>query len=179
MKNNSTLKEILSWIITIGLAFLIAMFIRTYIFELVDVPTGSMLNTIQLNDKFIENKFIYRFEPIKRGDIVVFKYPDDPSVNFVKRVIGVGGDTIEIKNGILYRNGVAINEPYLKEPMNKNGIYGPYKVLPDHYFMMGDNRNESLDSRFWKQKYVSKDAILGKIVYRIWPLNRIGSMGNK
>ncbi|SNX53807.1 signal peptidase I [Thermoanaerobacterium sp. RBIITD] len=178
MKSNAR-KELISWIITIGLAFIIALFIRTYIFELVDVPTGSMLNTIQLNDKFIENKFIYRFEPIKRGDIVVFRYPDDPSVNFVKRVIGIGGDTIEIKNGILYRNGVAIKEPYLKEPMDKNGVFGPYKVPPNHYFMMGDNRNQSLDSRFWQHRYVSKDAILGKIVFRIWPINNIGSMAGK
>lgn len=178
MKSN-TKKEIISWILTIGLAFIIAMLIRTYVFELVDVPTGSMLNTIQLNDKFIELKFIYRFEPIKRGDIVVFKYPDDPSVSFVKRVIGIGGDTIEIKNGILYRNGEPVKEPYLKEPMNKNETFGPYKVPPNHYFMLGDNRNQSLDSRYWKNKYVSKDAIMGKIVFRIWPLSRFGSMIGK
>lgn len=175
--DKNTRRELLSWILTIGLAFIIAMFIRTYIFELVDVPTGSMLNTIQLNDKFIENKFIYRFEPIKRGDIVVFKYPDDPSVNFVKRVIGIGGDTIEIKNGVLIRNGKVVKEPYLKEPMK--GTFGPYVVPPNHYFMMGDNRNQSLDSRFWKNKYVSRDQILGKIVFRIWPLNMIGSMAGK
>ncbi|MGB9680168.1 MAG: signal peptidase I [Thermoanaerobacteraceae bacterium] len=175
--NKNLSKEIISWILTIALAFAIAMFIRTYIFELVDVPTGSMLNTIQLNDKFIENKFIYRFEPIKRGDIVVFKFPDDPSVNFVKRVIGIGGDTIEIKNGVLIRNGKVVNEPYLKEPMKGN--FGPYVVPPDHYFMMGDNRNQSLDSRFWEHKYVSRNQILGKIVFRIWPLNRMGCMTGK
>ncbi|QSZ27391.1 signal peptidase I [Aceticella autotrophica] len=176
MKTN-TRKEIISWILTIALAFIIAMFIRTYVFELVDVPTGSMLNTIQLGDKFIENKFIYRIEPIKRGDIVVFKFPDKPSTNFVKRVIGIGGDIIEIKNGILYRNGKEVKEPYLKEPMI--GTFGPYKVPPNHYFMMGDNRNQSYDSRYWTHKYVSRDAILGKIVFRIWPLDSIGSMEGK
>jgi signal peptidase I len=170
-------KEILSWIFTIALAFLIAMFIRTYVFELVDVPTGSMLNTIQINDKFIVNKFIYRFEPVKRGDIVVFRFPDDPKVNFVKRVIGIGGDVIEIKNGQLIRNGKVVKEPYIKEPMKGN--FGPYVVPPGHYFMLGDNRNQSMDSRFWEHKYVSKDQILGKIVFRIWPPDRIGSMSGK
>ncbi|SHF02080.1 signal peptidase I . Serine peptidase. MEROPS family S26A [Caldanaerobius fijiensis DSM 17918] len=168
----NTIKEVLSWVWTIFLAFLIAAFIRTYIFELVDVPTGSMLDTIQLNDKFIVNKFIYRFEPIKRGDIVVFKYPDNPSVNYVKRVIGVGGDVIDIKDGKLYINGELKYEPYIREPMVGN--FGPYKVPKDHFFVMGDNRNDSSDSRYWVHKYVSREAIIGKVVFRILPLNRIG-----
>jgi signal peptidase I len=170
-------KEILSWIFTILLAFIIALFIRTYVFELVDVPTGSMMDTIHINDKFIVNKFIYRFEPVKRGDIVVFRFPDNPKVNFVKRVIGIGGDVIEIKDGKLIRNGKVVNEPYVKEPMKGN--FGPYVVPPGHYFMLGDNRNESMDSRFWQHKYVSKDQILGKVVFRIWPPSRIGCMEGK
>lgn len=170
--DSSTIKEVLSWVWTILLAFLIALFIRTYVFELVDVPTGSMLNTIQLDDKLIVIKFIYRFEPIRRGDIVVFKYPDNPSVNYVKRVIGVGGDVIDIKDGKLYINGVLQREPYIKEPMVGN--FGPYKVPKGYFFMMGDNRNDSSDSRYWVHKYVSKNAILGKVVFRIFPLSRIG-----
>ncbi|WP_026485699.1 signal peptidase I [Caldanaerobius polysaccharolyticus] len=172
--DSNLMKEVLSWVWTILLAFLIALFIRTYVFELVDVPTGSMLNTIQLDDKLVVIKFIYRFEPIKRGDIVVFKYPDNPSVNYVKRVIGVGGDIIDIKEGKLYINGVLQHEPYIKEPMVGN--FGPYKVPKDHFFMMGDNRNDSSDSRYWAHKYVSKDAILGKVVFRIFPLSRLGSI---
>lgn len=172
MKKSNAIKELISWIWTIVLAFIIAFVIRTYIFELVDVPSGSMLNTIQLNDKFMVNKLAYRFGPIKRGDIVVFKYPDNPSTDFVKRVIGIGGDTIQIKNGILYLNGVPQQEPYLKEPMV--GSFGPYKVPENHYFMMGDNRNDSLDSRFWKNKYVDHSAVIGKIVVRVYPFNSVG-----
>ncbi|KXG75180.1 Signal peptidase I S [Fervidicola ferrireducens] len=167
-------KEILDWIKSIAFALIIALAIRTYIFEPMIVPTGSMIPTIQVGDRILVNKYIYRFEPIKRGDIVVFKYPDDPKQTFVKRVIGLGGDEIEIRDGQLYVNGNLLVEPYLKEPMI--GDFGPYKVPEGHYFMMGDNRNNSKDSRFWENMYVPKKLIMGKAVYRIWPPGRIGRL---
>lgn len=166
--------EVLEWIKAIAFALVLALAIRSYIFEPMMVPTGSMIHTIEIGDRILVNKFIYRFEPLKRGDIVVFKYPDDPSQTFVKRLIGIGGDVIEIKNGVLYRNNVAVQEPYLKEPMVGN--FGPYRVPEGYYFMMGDNRNNSKDSRFWVNKFVPRKLIVGKATYRIWPLNRIGPM---
>ena len=86
----------------------------------------------------------------------------------------MGGDTIEIKQGKLYRNDVLIEEPYLNEKMI--GDFGPYSIPEEHYFMMGDNRNNSKDSRFWETRYVSRENIVGKAVYRIWPIDRIGAL---
>lgn len=170
------IKEILSWVFSIALAFLIATIIRSYVFEQVEIPTGSMLNTLKINERFIVNKFIYRFAPIKRHDIVVFKYPDDPSQNYVKRVIGLGGDIVEIRDGKLYVNGQEEIEPYLYEPMDPRRNFGPVTIPEDHYFMLGDNRNDSKDSRYWINKFVSRKAIKGKIVLRIFPFNRIGTV---
>ncbi|ADQ04937.1 signal peptidase I [Caldicellulosiruptor owensensis OL] len=171
---NKVVKEAVEWILWIGGAVLIALILRTYVFSLVIVPTGSMLNTIQLNDRLFVYKlgYVLHIEDVKRGDIVVFKYPDDRKTLYVKRVIGLPGDTIEIKDGVLYINGRVYKENYLKEPML--GSFGPYKVPPGHYFMMGDNRNDSHDSRFWEHKYVSRDDIIGKVVFRVWPLSRAG-----
>jgi signal peptidase I len=163
-------KEIIEWIKAIVFALILALLIRSYIFEPMIVPTGSMMHTIEIGDRIIVCKYTYRFKPLKRGDIVVFKYPDDPKQTFVKRLIGIEGDVIEIKDGKLYLNNSPKSEPYIMEPML--GDFGPYKVPPGHFFMMGDNRNNSKDSRFWENKYVSKQQIIGKATYCIWPLNR-------
>lgn len=170
---NSTVREIFSWIKAIALAVIAALLIRAYVFEPMKVPTGSMISTINIGDAFFVNKFIYRFTPVKRGDIVAFWYPDDPTVRFVKRVIGTPGDTVEIKDGKLYLNGQLQNEPYIREAMFPAN-FGPYHVPSDHYFMLGDNRNDSKDSRYWKNTYVSRSAIIGQPEFRFWPLDRIG-----
>lgn len=170
---NSTAKEVWSWVKAIALALIIAMAIRIFLFEPMTIPTGSMISTLNIGDRIYVNKFIYHFTPVKRGDIVVFWYPDNPSVRYVKRCVGVGGDVIEVKNQKLYVNGVAQDEPYVREPMIKKD-YGPFKVPADHYFMMGDNRNDSLDSRFWTNKYVKRSAIIGKPAVRYYPLKSIG-----
>ncbi|MGI6486073.1 MAG: signal peptidase I [Thermoanaerobacterales bacterium] len=167
-------KEIFEWIKAIAFAFILALFIRGYVFEPMIVPTGSMIHTIEIDDRILVNKFIYRFQEPKLNDIVVFRYPDNPKEIFVKRLIGMGGDTIEIKQGKLYRNDVLIEEPYLNEKMI--GDFGPYSIPEEHYFMMGDNRNNSKDSRFWETRYVSRENIVGKAVYRIWPIDRIGAL---
>lgn len=172
--DKSLKNEIIEWIKAIAFALILALAIRGFVFEPMVVPSGSMIPTIQIGDRILVNKFIYRFKPLERGDIVVFKYPDDPSQTFVKRLIGVGGDVIEIKNNTLYRNNVPVKEPYLKEPMVGN--FGPFRVPEGYYFMMGDNRNNSKDSRFWENKFVSRSQIIGKATYRIWPLNRLGPM---
>ncbi|SHJ23522.1 signal peptidase I [Parasporobacterium paucivorans] len=162
-------KELLSFIRMIVIAFLIALFINNFILINATVPSGSMEKTIMTGSRMIGLRLTYMFGQPERGDIVIFQYPDDESQNFVKRVIGLPGETVEIRDGLVYIDGseVPLNEPYLKE--TPIGSYGPYEVPKDCYFMMGDNRNDSLDSRFWKNKYVSDDRILGKALLVYWP----------
>ncbi|MGI6424481.1 MAG: signal peptidase I [Tepidanaerobacteraceae bacterium] len=172
--HKDTKTEIIEWIKAILFALILALFIRGFIFEPMIVPTGSMIPTIENNDRLLVNKFIYRFQSPDYNDIVVFKFPDDPKQNFVKRLIGKGGDIIEIKGNTLYRNDEVISEPYLNEVMYND--FGPFKVPEGHYFMMGDNRNNSKDSRFWENKYVPEDLVVGKATHRIWPIDRIGRL---
>ncbi len=167
--------EIISWVKTIGFALVLAFFINSVIIVNATVPTGSMENTIMPKDRIIAFRLSYMLDEPERGDIVVFKYPDDPEQKtlYVKRVIGLPGDTVEVKNGGVYINGAAepLEEDYLKEePM---GTFGPYVVPEDSYFMMGDNRNNSLDSRYWENKFVEEDKILGKVFLRYFPKFKI------
>lgn len=162
--------EILSWIKTIVLAIILAVFVSEVLIVNSKIPSGSMENTIMTGDKLIALRTSYWFKNPKRGDIVVFKFPDDPSELFIKRVIGTPGDTIEIIDGKLYINNskTPVKEDYIKEPMDKED-FGPYTVPKDSYFMLGDNRNDSLDSRYWENKFVKRDAILGKAKLQYYP----------
>ena len=160
--------EIISWIKTIALAVLLAVIVDTVFIVNASVPTGSMENTIMTNDRILALRTSYWFSSPERGEIVVFRYPDDPSGDtlFVKRVIGVGGDTVEVRNDEVLVNGEVLDEPYIRE--QTEGNFGPYTVPEGHYFMMGDNRNQSLDSRYWTNTYVPEDEILGKVVLRYY-----------
>jgi len=167
-------KEIVSWIITIAFAFILAIFINKVIIVNATVPTGSMENTIMPKDRIMALRLSYVFGSPERGDIAVFEYPDSPEgekpILYVKRIIGLPGDKIEIKDGKVYINDA--NEPlnedsYLKEL--PAGDFGPYEVPEGAYFMLGDNRNNSLDSRFWSNTFVMKDKILGKVIFRYFP----------
>ena len=159
-------KEILGWIETIAVAVLLAFLINHFLLVNVYVPTGSMENTIMAGDRNLALRTSYWFSDPQRGDVVVFEAPDDPDTLYVKRVIGVGGDTVEVQDGEVLVNGQVQDEPYIKE--NTEGDFGPYHVPEGCYFMMGDNRNKSLDARFWENTYVEKDAILGKVVLRYY-----------
>ena len=147
------------------------------------VPTGSMLATIQLGDHVLTNKMAYDFripftemklartEEPKRGDIIVFRYPKDESVNFVKRVIGLPGETLKIENNKIYVNNEMLNEAYLTPEM-RNVIYDQefeVKIPADNYFVMGDNRSNSLDSRYWG--FVPRDNIKGKAMGVLWNIS--------
>ncbi|MDD2574368.1 MAG: signal peptidase I [Firmicutes bacterium] len=172
--DQKTVREILDWLKFIAIAVVLAFLIRNYVVLSIKVPTPSMLPTIQLGDQLLVNRFLYRFKPPKRGDIVVFKYPDNPEELYVKRLIGVGGDEVEVKEGKLHVNGQKIEEDYLYEEMR--GSFGPYKVPEGRYFMMGDNRNNSKDSRVWQNQYVTDDLIIGKAFFRLFPLSSAGVM---
>jgi len=158
-------KEILSWVIVFAVAFVLALLINRFIIFKVEVPSGSMENTIMTGDKVFTYRLSYLFSDPKRGDIVVFPYPDNEEVDYIKRIIGLPGDKIEIRDGILYINDEEYEEDYLLEPMDKED-FGPVVVPENSYFMMGDNRNSSMDSRYWINMFVKRDKIKGKAIFK-------------
>jgi signal peptidase I len=131
------------------------------------IPSGSMLDTIPLKARIIATRYYDEFQSINRGEIIIFKYPDDESMIFIKRVIGLPGDTIEGKDGEIYINGEILEETYIKDKINED--FGPYTVPDGCYFMMGDNRLNSKDSRYWDNKFVTEDEILGKAKLMYYP----------
>jgi len=162
--SNKIIKEVISWIMVFAIAIGAALLINRYVYCRVSSPTGSMENTFMINDKVFVFKMAYLFSEPERGDIVVFEAPDKPDEDYIKRIIGLPGETIEGIDGVVYINGEPLEESYLKEPML--GSFGPFVVPEGHYFMMGDNRNESYDSREWKNKYVARDKIKGKAIFK-------------
>ena len=163
-------KELLSWVQILVIAAIIAYVLNTFIIANSRVPSASMENTIMTRDRVIGSRLTYYFEEPKRGDIIIFRYPDDESIYYVKRIIGLPSDIIDIKDGHVYLNNSEppLDEPYLKEPM----IPEPdlhYEVPEDSYFMMGDNRNSSADSRRWKNTYLKRDKIVAKVMFRYFP----------
>ncbi len=163
----NVLKEFFSWVMVVVCAFVLAFVITHYVIIKAEVPTGSMISTIQIDDRLIGNRLAYLFSDPKRGDIVIFPYPDDERETYIKRIVGLPGETLEIVDGVLYIDGIVYEEDYLNEPMV--GSFGPFTVPEGHYFMMGDNRNHSWDSRYWTNHYVEKGKILGKAWLRYEP----------
>lgn len=162
-------KEILSWCFVILAGFLLALFVTKVIIVKAVVPTGSMENTIMTGDKVIGNRLSYLFSSPKRGDIIIFQFPDDKTQDYVKRVIGLPGETVTIKEGNVYIDGELLNEDYIKEPMVSEPEQ-TYVVPENSYFVMGDNRNGSKDSRYWlTTNYVQEDLIRGKVWIRYSP----------
>lgn len=168
VQKNNVKAEILDWTKHIAIAVVIAFILARFVIVNANIPTSSMESTIMVNDRIIAGRLNYLFSEPKRGDIVVFKYPDDESVLFVKRIIGLPGDTVSVHNGSVFINDTKLDEPYLTT--TTVGNFGPYTVPTGSYFMMGDNRNNSKDSRYWKNTYVTKDKILGKALFRYYPL---------
>lgn len=163
------LKEIISIVV---IAFVLAMILRTFVIEGRIIPSGSMLPTLQLQDRVMVNKFIYHFKDIKRGDIIVFAPPEELNSkdDFIKRVVGLPGDTVEVKNSKVYVNDKALAEPYINEPMNY--AFGPVEVPDGCLFVMGDNRNWSFDSHAWNA-WLTIDRVKGKAFVIYWPIKEI------
>ena len=166
-KKRHIVKEIFTYVMIIAIAFGIAFILNKFIIINAHVPSSSMESTINTGDKLIGFRLAYLFKEPERGDVVIFRYPDDESQIFIKRVIGLPGDKIESVDGRLIINGEAMVEDYVKEPMT--GSFGPYEVPEGCYFMLGDNRNISQDSRYWKNTYVSRKNILAKAWFRYSP----------
>lgn len=166
-------------------ALVIALTIRAFVVQAFKIPSGSMLDTLQIGDHLLASKFaygvkipftgkyLYKGEDPQRGDVIIFPYPNDPEVDYIKRVIGVPGDVIEVRDKRLYRNGKPVKEDYVVHT-DPDGVelvrdnYGPVTVPPEKYFVMGDNRDNSLDSRFWG--FVDRDSIKAKAwrIYWSW-----------
>ncbi|MGI6091456.1 MAG: signal peptidase I [Veillonellaceae bacterium] len=174
MKSSSLGEEVKDWIVSILIAVVLAFFIRHYIVELYMVEGPSMRPTLQNGERLVVNKFIYRFNKPTKGEIIVFRYPRDPSRDFIKRVIAEPGDTIEIKDGRVFVNGQLLNEPYILD--KTRGSYNLATVPDGHIFVMGDNRNNSEDSRYRDVGFVSYDLVKGKAVMIFWPLDHIKSL---
>jgi signal peptidase I len=159
---------------TIVTAAILAFGIRAFVAEARYIPSSSMEPTLQVNDRLIIEKVSYHFQEPKRGDVVVFNptkalQEKDFRDAFIKRVIGLPGESIEVKTGKVYVNGQAIKEKYISEDPNYN--YGPITVPKRQYLVLGDNRNNSYDSHYWG--HVPKEKIIGKAFVRFWPFNRL------
>ena len=173
---------------SIVIAVILALFVRTWAVQAFKIPTGSMENNLLIGDHLLVNKFVFAptltglertllpIDEVKRGDIIVFKYPEDPERDFVKRTIGLPGETLELKNKKIYIDGKPLDEPYVHflfpaaEPGDADFAdfdvrrnYGPVIVPPDHFFMMGDNRDNSQDSRYWG--FMPRSYIRGKALF--------------
>ena len=167
-------EEAKDWVISIVAAVVMALLIRTFIVELYIVDGPSMRPTLEHEQRLVVNKFIYRVRNPEKGEILIFKYPRDTSRDFIKRVIATGGDTIEIKEGRVYVNDQMLKEDYILE---KTRTEYPKVTVPEGtIFVMGDNRNNSDDSRFADVGFVPLDLIKGKAVIVFWPLDSMQSL---
>jgi signal peptidase I len=196
----STLREYFE---SICIAVILAFFVRTFVVQAFKIPTGSMENNLLIGDHLLVNKFLFAptltslentllpIDPIRRGDILVFKYPEDPERDFIKRVIGLPGDTLELRNKKVYINSQPLDEPYVRFlfPPDEGGssapdvddfdvrrTFGPITVPPDQFFMMGDNRDNSQDSRYWG--FMPRDYVKGKALFVYFSYGEGGGLGN-
>jgi signal peptidase I len=184
--SSSTRKTVIEWVVLIAAALIIALVVKAFLFQAFYIPSDSMVPTLKTNDRVIVNKLSYKLHPVHRGDIVVFKTPRgrdgkpiDPTIkDLIKRVIGLPGETISARDGHVYINGTAINEPYLPQGTVTNcenfaSNCFPAGPLPaNEYFVMGDNRGGSRDSRYFGA--ISKNEIVGRAFVRVWPITRLG-----
>jgi signal peptidase I len=160
------------WLRDLILSLAISAFIIVFIYQPVKVEGTSMMPSLEDQERIFVNKFVYRLEPISRGDIVVFRYPRDPSKSYIKRVIGAEGDRIRIDGGQVYVNGEALDEDYVPPAYADSRSY-PEAVVPPHcYFVLGDHRSMSNDSRDFGP--VNQSYIYGKAVFGYWPMDKLG-----
>lgn len=166
-KKEKIIREIVSYALIIAMAFIIATLWKNFVATKIEVISGSMKDTLQIDDRLLVSKIPYYFGEPKRGDIVVFHFPDDESQVYIKRLIGLPGETVTMVEGIVYIDGKELKEDYVRG--ERMGDYGPYEVPEGEYFMMGDNRLHSGDAREWEDKYVSMKQIIGKAIFRYKP----------
>lgn len=149
-------------------------FVRPFVVEAFWIPSGSMIPTLQINDRVLVNKFIYRFTEPKPGDIVVFRSVDDKDTDLIKRVVAVAGDRVSVRNGRLFVDGKPQKEPFTNDKFPDKSFFAPVAVPRGHVFVMGDNRANSSDSRVFGP--LPKKNIEGEAFLRFWPIDRIGPL---
>jgi len=171
---SSLRRELRGWARDLLLAIGLAMVIIVFFYQPVKVEGTSMAPLLSDQERIFINKFVYRLEPIGRGDVVVFWYPLDRSKSFIKRVVGLPGDTVEIRQGRVIVNGQRLKEPYLPGRPADWTTYGPLRVPPEEYFVLGDHRASSNDSRVFGP--VHNRYIYGKAVFAYWPMSRFGAI---
>jgi len=174
-RDSSIKREVFEWAKMV--VWVVVMFygLRTFVVEGFEIRGHSMENTLENHERVLVAKFIYMFRPIQRGDVIVFRPPQDPKRRFVKRVIGLPGDRIAIRGGVVNVNSEPVDEPYVYE--NDRGWRSredlPSVLVPEgSYYVLGDHRNVSSDSRNWSS--IPRDAIIGKVVFRFWPPSEVG-----
>ncbi len=166
--------ELRGWVRDLAVAMSLALIIIVFLYQPVKVEGTSMAPLLSDQERIFINKFVYHFEPIERGDVVVFWYPLDRSKSFIKRVVGLPGETIELRRGRLFINDKELSETYVPASFFDGSSYGPLQISPGSYFVMGDHRDSSNDSRMFGA--VSRDFIYGKAVFAYWPVDHFGSI---
>ena len=168
------IKGLVGWIVSILLIVAVSYLIVTFVGQRTQVSGSSMETTLSDGDHLIVDKISYRFREPQRYEIVVFPYRYEKNTYYIKRIIGLPGETVQIVDGYIYINGKQLDEHYGNEIIEEAGMAAePVTLGEDEYFVMGDNRNDSKDSRYWMNPYVSKDKILGKAVFRYWPITEM------
>jgi signal peptidase I len=161
------------WGETIIVAFIMALIIRAFFLQVFWIPSSSMEPTLEIKDRIVVNKIAYHFRQPRRQEIVVFRQvnpPDSIKRDLIKRMIGFPGETLQVKEGLIYLNGVSLEETHTMN--NDYSDFGPVKIPADSYFVMGDNRPASADSRYWG--FLPKKNLIGPAFIRIWPLSKLG-----
>jgi signal peptidase I len=162
------------WLRDVVLSILLAVIVIVFLYQPVQVEGTSMMPRLANHERIFINKFVYRFEPIRRGDIVVFWYPLDTAKSYIKRVVGLPGEWVSIREGHVLVDGKPLAEPYVPPGYLDHQTYPPVRVDSDHYYVLGDHRDASNDSRVWGT--VDRRYIYGKAVFVYWPLNEIGPL---
>ena len=171
----SFLRWLAELVLMIGLAFILAAVVRTFVVQPFMIPTTSMVPTIEIGERVLANKFIYRFEEPQAGDVVVFDDPTGTVQTLIKRVIAIGGQTVDLVDGKVVVDGVPLDEPYTYgKPSEPGPVALPYTVPEGSVWVMGDNRTNSADSRWFEA--VPLDRVRGKAFVRYWPLSRIDTL---
>lgn len=167
-------RELRGWTRDLAVALGLALVIIIFLYQPVKVEGTSMNPLLSDQERIFINKFIYHFEPIDRGDVVVFWYPLDRSKSFIKRIVGLPGETVEIRFGRVYVNGKELPDQFVPPSYLDGSTYGPIEITPDEYFVMGDHRDSSNDSRVFGP--VPRQYIYGKAVFAYWPVDHFGSL---
>lgn len=160
------------WMRDLFVSVVLAVLVILFLYQPVKVEGTSMMPSLVDQERIFINKFVYRFGSIERGDMVVFWFPRDPTKSYIKRVIGLPGDTIEVDNGTVVVNNHRLEETYVTDEYRDRSSMAPFRVQPDEYFVLGDHRSSSNDSRSWGS--VPRKYIYGKAVFVYWPIEKMG-----